>query len=357
MTIEADARRDRRAARARRNRPVYPERTPHPTLNRVTRRAARSRARLRGRNPFLLATSVVRRFSEVRATGLAAEMAYFLLLSLLPLVTAIGAGLGLLGAVLPAEKLQAMRDGARGVVELVLGRQLAGQAAIPLLDDLLAQRQLALAVTGAVVALLRGSRVFRSALGALGEAVQIPERRGFWRLWGWALLLTVLAVVTATAVLSLVVVGPLFGGGEAIADLVGAGALVSWTWSLGRWPVAVIVAWAFLVLLYRTGQRERGWRGVMLGAALATAALLVLTSGFRLYLAVAPPGGSQLTRLEDPTSTAALFVVTSLAVMLYAWLSALIILGGGIVNVEWAAAGRGPEPAGDPEPPSPPIRR
>lgn len=350
MTIRAEARRDRRASRARRNRPIYPERTPHPTLNRVTRRAARSRARARGRNPLLLATSVVRRFSEVRATGLAAEMAYFLVLSLLPLVTAIGAGLGLLGAVLPAEKLKAMRDGATGVVELVLGRQLAGQVAVRLLDDLLVQqRQLLLAVVGAVVALLLGSRVFRSALGAFGEAVEIPERRGFWRLWGWALVLTLLAVVTVTAVLSLVVVGPLFGGGEAIAELVSAGSLVSWTWSLGRWPVAVAIAWGFLVLLYRLGQRERGWHQVMPGAGLATVALLVLTSGFRLYLAVAPPGGSHLGNLDDAASTVGLFVVTSLAVLLYAWLSSLLVLGGGIVNVEWAAARREPEPAGEPQ--------
>ncbi len=343
MATRAQTRRRRQASRARRIRPIYPERTPHPVLNRITRVAARSPVRVRGRNPFLLATSVVRRFSEVRATGLAAEMAYFLVLSLLPLVTAIGAGIGLLGAVLPAEKLAAVRGGAAAVVELVLGRQLAGQVAVPLLDDLLTERQPTLAVVGAVVALLLGSRVFRSALGALGEAVQIPERRGFWRLWGWALLLTLLAVVTVTAVLSLVVVGPLFGGGEAIAELVGAGSLVSWTWSLGRWPVAVAIAGAVLALLYRLGQREQGWRRVLPGAAMATVALLVLTSGFRLYLAVAPPGGVQVGALDEAASTAGLFVVTALAVMLYAWLSSLVILGGGIVNVEWAAAPRQPE--------------
>ncbi len=342
MAVSGSTRRDRRASRASRTRPIFPERTPHPFLNRVTRWAARSPLRVRGRNPFLLATSVLRRFSEVRATGLAAEMAFFLVLSLLPLVTAIGAGIGVLGAVLTRENLQAVRGGATGVVELVLGAQLADQVAVPLLDDLLVQQEVTLAVVGTVVALLLGSRVFRSALGALGEAVQIPERRGFWRLWSWALLLTLLAVVTVTAVLSLVVVGPLFGGGEAVAELVGAGALVSWTWSLGRWPVAVAIAWGFLVVLYRLGQRERGWRQVMPGAAAATVALLLLTSGFRLYLAVAPPGGATLGDPDDAASTAGLFIVTSLAVMLYAWLSSLLILGGGIVNVELASSG---EPA------------
>ena len=265
-------------------------------------------------------------------------MAYFLVLSLIPLITAVGASLGFLATVLPSADVQAIREGAASAVELVLGKDLAAQVAVPLLDELLGRDQVALAVGGVLAALLLGSRVLHSVVGALGEAVRIPERRGFWRLWGLAVALTLLAVVTVTVVLGLIVIGPLFGGGEAIAEAVGAGSVFRWVWSLGRWPVAVVFLWAFLVLLYRLSQRARGWRRVMPGALLATAALVLLASGFRLYLDVAPPGGATLSSGEGAASAASLFLTTALAVLLFGWLAGLAVLAGGIFNVEWAGS-------------------
>ena len=316
----------------------WPERTAHPTLDRLVRRSRHSRRRIRGRNPYLLVAAAVRRFSEVRATGLAAEMAYYLVLSLIPLVTAVGASLGFLATVLPATDVQAIREGAASAVELVLGQELAAQVAVPLLDELLGRDQVALAVGGAVAALFLGSRVLRSVVAALGEAVQIPERRGFWRLWGLAVALTLLAVVTVTVVLGLIVIGPLFGGGQAVAEAVGAGSAFRWVWSLGRWPVTLAILWAFLVLLYRLGQRARGWRRVMPGAVLATGGLVLLASGFRLYLDIAPPGGRTLSSGQGAASAASLFLTTALAVLLFGWLAGLVVLAGGIFNAEWSAS-------------------
>ena len=57
---------------------------------RFEQRVARHRLRLRGRPLGLLSVRVARRFVEVRVTGLAAEMTYYLILSLVPLVTALG---------------------------------------------------------------------------------------------------------------------------------------------------------------------------------------------------------------------------------------------------------------------------
>src|SRR5690625_7620131 len=54
----------------------------------------------RGGWPALVAVRSVRRATEVRITGLAAEMSYYALISLVPLLTALGASLGSLERVL-----------------------------------------------------------------------------------------------------------------------------------------------------------------------------------------------------------------------------------------------------------------
>jgi membrane protein len=63
---------------------------------RVEAWAGRRRVRLGGVNAWLVAFRTVRSSQRDRVTGLAAEMAFFALLSLIPAVVALGAGLSLL---------------------------------------------------------------------------------------------------------------------------------------------------------------------------------------------------------------------------------------------------------------------
>lgn len=318
-----------------------------PLIERIEDRAARSAPTVRGRNVWLFALGFGRQFSRVRVPGLAAEMTYYLTLSLLPLVTALAASLGLVGRIFGQDTLVDMRGAVSTAVKAVLSQEFADGTVIPLLDELLDQDRSGWALAGVLVALFLGSRVVRSTLSALGDAVEIPERRPWWRLWTVSLELTVLAVVVVTAVIALVVVGPLLGVGQRLADGLGAGSVYTRLWSIGRWPVAVIVVAAFLTLLYRLGQRRTiSWKGAVPGALLATAALAGLGVGFRAYLGFSAPSTFGSSGGADVVGVALVVINTALALMLLGWLGSIVVLSGGIFNSEVVATRRGgPVPA------------
>lgn len=307
---------------------------------RLEEAAARRRARVLGRNPAHLTLRTVRRASEVRVPGLAAEIGYYLAVSLLPLVTMLGASLGLLRTLLGNAAVDRMQTGLTSAVEAVFSPDVADDLAVPLVRQLLEQQQFGLALGSLLAALWLGSRVFRAAMRSLADAYRAPERRGLLERWALGFLFTVAAVVVTAAFLALAVVGPLLGGGQQVADALGAGSAFRSAWSLGRWPVLVVVVVAFLAWLYQVGQNaDTRWRDALPGAVLATAGLLVLAAGFRSYLEVAGPrspdleGGPQAVRIVGE------FIGTALAVVLLGWLASVVVLLGGVFNAEWHAAG------------------
>ncbi len=315
---------------------------PRPLLDRLEERVARNAPTVRGRNVATFLLSFGRQFSRVRVPGLAAEMTYYLTLSLLPLITALAASLGLVGRIFGAETLESMRGAVITAVQTVLTEQFAQGTVIPLLDELLDQDRSGWALAGVLVALFLGSRVIRSTLSALGDAVEIPERRPWWRLWAVSLGLTVLGVLVVTAVVALVVIGPLLGVGQRLADGLGAGSVYTRLWEVGRWPVAVVVVAAFLTLLYRYGQRRSiSWRSAVPGALLATGALAALGVGFRAYLVVSAPSTFGTSGGADVVGVALVVINTALALMLLGWLGSIVVLTGGIFNSELVATREG----------------
>jgi membrane protein len=152
-------------------------------LDRLDRRAARHPAQLRGRPVGVLLVRVARRSAEVRVTGLAAEMSCYLVLSLVPLVTALGASLGLLGA----DAVREMKDLLTSGVQAVLSPDLAADVVVPLVEEPLRQEQVGVAVSGLAGALWLGSRVFRAAMRALGDAYGVTERQRLLALWSLSL--------------------------------------------------------------------------------------------------------------------------------------------------------------------------
>ncbi|GAB3347464.1 hypothetical protein GCM10027300_08530 [Modestobacter lapidis] len=315
-------------------------------LDRIERRVARHPGRVRGRPVGLLVVRVARRFAAVRVTGLAAEMSYYLVLSLVPLVTALGASLGLLDSLLGAAAVREMENLITSGVQAVLSPDLAADVVVPLVRELLRQEQVGVAVGSLAGALWLGSRVFRAAMRALGDAYRVEERRSLVALWGLSLAFTLAAVVVVTVLLSLLVAGPLLGGGRWLADLVGAGRVFEQVWAYGRWPLALLVGVAFLAWLYRAGQTaDTSWRQVLPGALLSSVLLVALATGFRLYVDVAGPRGPDVQSGSDAVSTVGRFIGTAVAAMLFGWLASIVLLLGGVFNVEWQeTAGTAPSP-------------
>src|SRR5690606_14001252 len=127
----------------------------------------------------------------------------------------------------------------------------------PMVQGILRQERTGFAIGGFLASLFLASRVFRSAIHTLDHAYRAGERRGTFKLWGLGFLFSLGAIVTAVAVISMVVVGPALGGGRAIAEWFGLGGAFEAAWSLARWPVVFLIATGFLSVLYHAGPNVR----------------------------------------------------------------------------------------------------
>ncbi|MBD7917955.1 YihY/virulence factor BrkB family protein [Cellulomonas sp. Sa3CUA2] len=311
-----------------------PERTGTTLLDRADAWAARHPARIGSRDwlPFVL--RCVRRAIDVRVTGLAAEMTYYALISVVPLTSALGASLGYLERFTDPERVSQIEDGVIGGVSGVLADDVAQDALVPLVRSLLREERTGFAVGSVLLTLFLASRMFRAAIRALDDAYRVPERRGLLAQGVLGLALALGAVVTLLVILVLVVVGPLLGGGEEIAGRLGLGAAFSTTWALARWPVAVAVAIAYLTLLYRYGPHQPAgttWRRAVPGALVGTLGLLLVAGGFAVYLRVAGPAGLDVDG-QGTVQVAAQVLGVVLAAVLWLWVSAIVTLTGGVVN-------------------------
>jgi membrane protein len=305
-----------------------------------------------GHNVTALAVRVVRRVVNVRITGLAAEMTYYTVLSLVPLVTGLGAGLGLLERVVGSATIEDLELGLIAAVEGVFSDEVVSDVVAPLIQDLLRQERAGVAIGGLLLSVWLASRVFRAAIRALDDTYEVAERRTFVQQWVLSLGFTAAAVVVVILSLSFLVIGPLLGGGAAIADWFGLGPAFEWVWGIGRWPALAAVSIGFLTWLYRAGPNvDNTWRQCLPGAVVSTVLLIAVAVGFRWYLQLAGPQAPDVEGGDQAVLIAAQLMGALAVALLFVWLSNIVVLLGGVVNAEWAhdrpvsAGAKGEEPS------------
>lgn len=295
---------------------------------------------VRGWGVVSLGVRSVVRSGEVRITGLAAEMTYYALISLVPIATALGASLGYLRPLLGDEQVDEIRTSVVDGLATVFAQQVATDVLAPLVDGLLDERRGGFALGALAVTLYLASRVFRAAVRALDDAYRVESRQDLVTQYLLGFAFTVGALVTMVTVLLLVVVGPLLGGGDALAARLGLGDAFSAAWSVLRWPAVLALGGAFLTLLYRYAPNVVStWRRCLPGAVAGTLGVLLVSTGFVAYVAVAVPE----TPGADAGSAAVVQAAAQmlglvLAGALWIWLSSIAVLLGGVLNAEVDAA-------------------
>ncbi len=293
-------------------------------------------------NVFLLGVRGARRFVDVRVTGLAAEMTYYALISLLPLLTAFGAALGFLQRFVGHERVQEIETAFVSLLGRVFDEELAGDILAPMAEGLLRQERAGLAVGSLAVALWLAGRMFRAAIRALDDAYAVSERRGLPALWALGTALSLVAVLTVLVVLAMVVIGPLLGGGQRLAEWLGLGQAFEVLWAVARWPVVGLICASFLLILYRYGPNvSNTWRHCLPGTVIGTVALVAVAIGFQAYLAAAGPTVPEVGETDEAVAVAGRMLGAVLAGVLWMWLSSIAVLTGGIVNAEVRRLRRG----------------
>lgn len=297
------------------------------------------RTRIAGYNPWEVAARLWRAVGADRVTGLAAEMAFFALLSLFPLLVAIGAGLGYLEDLVGPADISRAEEGVIRGVAVMFGTDLTGEVIEPFVRGVLGQQRGGLAVGSLVLTLYVASRVFTATIRALDLAYNVDERRGLIVQRGLAILFALGAVVVFVLMLAFMVVGPMLGGGRLLAARLRLGDAFAVAWSVGRWPVLVVLVIGFLSLLYWWGPHvDNRWRECLPGAVLGVVLWVVVSLSFRLYLQAG--GGPQTPQFGDEQEALRLagrLVGAVVASVLWIYLSGLSILVGGELNAELAA--------------------
>lgn len=300
-------------------------------LRRAQTWAGRREARVAGRNPWDVAVGTVRSTIDDRVTGLAAEMAFFALLSMVPLVVALGASLGWMELLLGAEAVERGRQAVAQGLDTVFSRDVAEGVMQPLVEGLLEEQRGGVALSSVAVSIWLASRVFTATIRALDLAYNVQERRSLLQQRLLALLLAVLAVVIGSLTVLFVVLGPLFGTAGQIATRLGFGQMFQFVWGVVRWPALLLLAVGMFATVYHYGPSRRApWRESVPGAVLGVVLWLGSTVGLRAYLATfgSPTGG--FTAGDEAVLLGVVGAVV--AAVLWTYVSAIALLVGGELN-------------------------
>jgi len=267
-----------------------------------------------------LGRDLVREWQEDRVGGLAAEVAFFGLLSLFPALLATAAALGSLEAVAGGDVASRAEEEVIDFLRRVLTEEAAGT--VDAVQDLFRTTDGGILTVGLVLALWTASRGFVALVRALDVVYDLDERRSYLRLRAVALGLAVGSVLVAALMLAMLVLGPLLGTGRDVADAVGLGNGFAVMWNWLRWPVAatVMVAWAATVL-HLAPNHATPWRRDLPGALMAAATWAGVSVGLRAYLALAAGGNQVFGTLGG-----------SLIVLLWLYLLGAGLLLGGELN-------------------------
>lgn len=261
-----------------------------------------------------------------RVFGRAAELSYYFLLALFPLLIFMTSAIGLvlgsdmgtrqqlfsyLARIMPASAYQLVNDTMLEVSQSSGGGKLS---------------------FGLLAALWAASNGMSAITDSLNAAYDVEEGRPWWKQRLVAITLTVTLSILIISALLLVVAGGHIA--EGIANAYGFGPAFAIVWKIIQWPIALafmILAFA-LIYYFAPDLRDQKWTWLTPGAAIGVVLWVLVSLGFRLYL-------------EFFDSYSATYGSLGAVIILMLWLyftGAAVLIGGEINSeIENAAAETG----------------
>ncbi len=270
-----------------------------------------------------LGERTVRDSLDDRVTGLAAEVAFFALLSIPPLLLVFLGALGYVAEAVGPETAQEWRDSIVDAASNVLTPETVDDTVAPLVDSLLARGRADILSIGAVIGLWSASRATKVVIGAVTIAYDQPRQRAVWHRRGLAIGLTAGAIVSSVIIFPLLVAGPRLL--EGIGRRAGLGGISDVVAAAIYWPVVVALTLAALTTLFHVAPPIRTpWRRDVPGALLALVIWIAGAAGLRAYSVWIASSDTTYGPFAAPIVVLLWLYVTSLAVLLGAELNAEI---------------------------------
>lgn len=250
-----------------------------------------------------------------RVTGLAAEGAFFAVLSVPPLVFALAGAIGYVTDQFTAAEVEDVRQAVLDLSSRLLTERAVNGVIEPTIDDVLRGGRFDVISLGFVLALWSGSRALNVFVDTITIMHGLGGSRGIVRTRALSFVLYVLALVTGVVAIPLVVIGPSL--------------LERWLPNRADfmlafyWPVVVVLCICFLATLYHVSVPVRtNWTFNLPGATFSLVAWVVGSYVLRWVLqATAADSRSIYGPLAAP-----------IAVLLWLYVVAIAVLIGAAVN-------------------------
>lgn len=261
-------------------------------------------------------------FGDDRVPGLAAEMAFWVLLSLPTLLLATASVTGFVGDRLGEDVQTQLINRIEEVSLQVFTPETVEETISPILDALLFGGSEAVLSLSFLITLYSASRVLRVVVHAVNIAYDVEEEQPSWlnRILGFVF--TVGGLLLGAPLIPLVVAGPQLG--QIIEDRLGVDLGFAALYQVLYWPLAFVVVTLLLAAVFHwaTPLRTPIHRELP-GAILATTLGLAVSAGLRTYTGFAIGSEAIYAPLAAP-----------LAIMIWIWLMSIALLTGAELNAE-----------------------
>src|SRR5918911_87079 len=261
--------------------------------------------------------------------GRAAQLSYYFLLALFPLLLVMMAMLGIF-----ADKGTELRHQLLTYLAQVMPAS-AGELVQKTVDELSSSAGAGKISFGLLATLWAASNGMGAISETLNTAYNVKESRPYWKTRLVAISLTIALAVLIVAALALLLYG--FEIADAVTSWVGLSGVFNITWKIVQWPIILFfILLAFnLIYYFAPDLKQQEWKWVTPGSVIGVVLWLLISFAFKTYL----------TYFNSYSATygslGALIIM-----MLWFYFTGMAILIGGEVNseIENAAA-----KAGDPE--------
>ncbi len=250
-----------------------------------------------------------------RVTGLAAEGAFFAVLSVPPLIFALIGGVGYVSDNFSAAQIQDIREAVVDLFSTFLTDRAVNQVIEPTLNQVLKGGRFDVISVGFVLALWSGSRALNVFVDTITIMHGLGGHRGIVKTRALSFVLYILALITGAISIPLVVAGPTL-----VRD-----------WLPNRadflmefyWPTVVVICICFLATLYHVSVPVRtNWSFNLPGA---TFALIAWILGSYLLRWVITVTATDSRSIYGP-------LAAPIAILLWLYIVALAVLIGAAVN-------------------------
>ncbi len=264
-----------------------------------------------------LITRTVSSCFRYRVTGLAAEAAFFAILSLPPLVFGLAGTIGFIAESYDVAQVDVLKDRIIDLASQALTPDTVDKVIAPTMNDVLGGGRIDVISIGFVLALWSGSRALNVFIDTISIIYGLGGHRGIVKTRALSFLLSVIALLVGSVLVPLVLAGP-----QVAADVMPDGFRFLKHF---YWPAVLVLSVGFLTTLYHLAVPVRKrWR-VGLPGAVFTLTLWVFGSYFvRWALGFSTGGTSIYGPLAAPIAVLLWLYVLSIAVLIGAAINAAV---------------------------------